>query len=345
MQERPKEDIASFTNLNKIKLPNPINVFSKIVIISILVILLILIITPWQQTSKGFGYIIANDPSNRIQEINSPIGGRIKKWHVKDGSSVKKDDIIAEIVDNDPQIIERLSAERNAKRQKLQFAQEAANTAKINYERQNDLFKQGLSSRLEFEKAKIEHQKLSSSIATSSSELAESEIKLARQQNQVIYAPRGGVIFRTLAGNSSTVVKAGERIASFAPDLIDPVIELYVGGNDIPLIYEGRKVRIQFEGWPAIQFSGWPSLAIGTFEGTASSIDSSISENGKFRIIVKKEEGKNWPDQRFLRHGGRVYGWVLLNKVSLGYEIWRQVNSFPPEFDKKDVKSEQGKKK
>jgi hypothetical protein len=112
------------------------------------------------------------------------------------------------------------------------------------------------------------------------------------------------------------------------------VVEIYVSGNDIPLIAEGRKVRLQFEGWPVIQFSGWPSIAIGTFAGVVRSVDSSISENGKFRIIVKKSPGEEWPEQRFLRHGAKVYGWVLLNNVSLGYEIWRQLNSFPPSFDK-----------
>ena len=93
-------DLASFTNLNQIKLPNPLKIFGKIIIFSIIFTILIFVVTPWQQTSKGFGSIIANDPNNRTQEINSPISGRIKKWHVRDGSKVKQNEIIAEIVDN-----------------------------------------------------------------------------------------------------------------------------------------------------------------------------------------------------------------------------------------------------
>jgi multidrug efflux pump subunit AcrA (membrane-fusion protein) len=337
MINRNNDDLISFTNLNKIRLPNPIKVFARIIIIFITMIILILSFTPWQQTSRGAGQIIANDPNDRAQEISSPISGRIKKWHVRDGSKVKQNDVIAEIIDNDPQILDRIRSERDAKKRKLQVAQIASQTSKINYERQNDLFKKGLSSRRDFEEAKIEYKKLLSAEEAAASELAESETKLSRQENQIIYAPKDGVVLRVLAGDNATMVKAGDKIATFAPDLNDPAVELYVSSNDIPLIYEGRKVRLQFEGWPAIQFSGWPSLAVGTFGGEVLAVDSSISENGKFRVIVKKSPDEDWPDQKFLRHGTKAYGWVLLNNVRLGYEVWRQINSFPPEFDQQHL--------
>ena len=52
-----------------------------------------------------------------------------------------------------------------------------------------------------------------------------------------------------------------------------------------------------------------------------------------FTSIVKKDKNEKWPDERFLRHGAKAQAWILLNKVSLGYEFWRQLNSFPPSFD------------
>jgi RND family efflux transporter MFP subunit len=336
MDKKNSQDLSAFTNLNQIKLPKPITILGRIFLILLVLITLILVVTPWQQTSRGFGYIIANDPNDRAQEISSPIGGRIKKWYVTDGSKVKQGDVIAEIVDNDPQILDRIRAERDAKKRKLQVAQIASETAKINYQRQEELFQKGLSSRRDFEEAKIEYKKLLSSGEAAASELAESETKLSRQENQIIYAPKDGVILRVLAGNNATMVKAGDKIATFAPDLNDPAVELYISSNDIPLIYPGRKVRLQFEGWPAIQFSGWPSLAIGTFGGVVTAVDSSVSENSKFRVIIKKAPDENWPDQKFLRHGTKSYGWILLNQVQLGYEVWRQINSFPPEFDQQN---------
>jgi multidrug resistance efflux pump len=328
-----KKDFAPFTSFKNIKTPKPLKILPKIILVFLTLIILILGLTPWQQTSKGFGHIIAIDPNNRAQNISAPISGRIKKWYVKDGFAVKKDDKLVEIVDNDPLILERIMSERDAKKRKFQVSQIASQTSKINYQRQEELFSKGLSSRRDFEEAKIEYKKLLAAEESSASELAESETKLSRQQNQIIYAPKDGVILKVLAGDNATVVHSGDKLATFAPNLSDPAVEIYVSGNDIPLIIEGKKVRLQFEGWPIVQFSGWPSLAIGTFGGVISSVDSLISENGKFRVIVKKDKNENWPDEKFLRHGAKAQAWILLNNVSLGYEFWRQLNSFPPSFD------------
>lgn len=329
-----KMDRKTFTTLSQIKIPQPIKTLQRIMLIGLIIIILILSLTPWRQTARGFGYVISLDPNNRAQNIHATVNGRIKEWFVRDGSRVKAGDKLVEIIDNDPLIIERLQAEKSAKERKFQVAKIASDTSKLNFERQFDLFKRGLSSKKNVEDAKIEYKKLLAQTESASAEVAESSIKLSRQESQLILAPRDGIILKVLASDNSTAIKMGEKIASFAPILRDPAIELYVSGNDIPLIYPGRKIRVQFEGWPAIQFSGWPEVAVGTFGAIVSSVDSAVSENGKFRIIAIKDPAEDWPDSRFLNHGAKVYGWVLLNRVKLGYELWRQLNGFPPDFDK-----------
>lgn len=339
-----KKDLEPFDNFNSIKIANPLKILPKIIATFLFIAVFILFLIPWQQTSKGFGRIIASNPNNRAQDVNAPISGRIKKWHVRDGSKVREGDKIVEIIDNDPLILERIKMERDAKKRKFQVAQIASQTSKINYNRQEELFNKGLSSRRDFEEAKIEYKKLLSAEESSASELAEAETKLSRQENQIILAPKDGVILKVLSGDGATLVKTGDKIATFAPELDDPAVEIYVSGNDIPLIKEGRKVRLQFEGWPIIQFSGWPSIAVGTFGGVVTSVDSSISENDKFRVIIKKDGNEKWPDQRFLRHGAKAQAWILLNKVSLGYEFWRQINSFPPSFDMEPINQKENEK-
>ena len=37
-----------------------------------------------------------------------------------------------------------------------------------------------------------------------------------------------------------------------------------------------------------------------------------------------------WPGPEYLRQGTRVKGWIVLDRVSLGFEVWRQLNGFPP---------------
>lgn len=153
---------------------------------------------------------------------------------------------------------------------------------------------------------------------------------IARQLSQDITAPRAGTVQR-LSGNQDTeIVSAGETLLILVPTSDDRAVELYVDGNDAPLLAPGDSVRLQFEGWPAVQFAGWPSVAVGTFGGTVALIDPTDSEQGRFRAIVVPEDGEKWPDPRFLRQGVRAKGWVLLNEVTVGWELWRQLNGFPP---------------
>jgi adhesin transport system membrane fusion protein len=125
-------------------------------------------------------------------------------------------------------------------------------------------------------------------------------------------------------------VKPGDPLVVLVPDTDARAAELWVDGNDAPLLAEGRPVRLQFEGWPAVQFTGWPSVAVGTFGGRVALIDSTDNGQGKFRVLVVPDGEQPWPSGRYLRQGVRANGWVLLNRVRLGYELWRLFNGFPP---------------
>jgi hypothetical protein len=166
----------------------------------------------------------------------------------------------------------------------------------------------------------------------------------------VVEAPRDGVIFRVNATEGS-FLSAGKPLATIVPETPaeDRRVEIWMDGNDVPLIRarevdpdgqmvsEGSSVRLQFEGWPAVQFVGWPSVARGTFGGEVVLIDPTDDGTGRFRVlvapkpdVVRDGERVDWPGPRWLRQGVKVRGWVLLNRVPLWYEIWRQLNGFPP---------------
>jgi multidrug efflux pump subunit AcrA (membrane-fusion protein) len=306
-------------------------VYLNRVLVGLLIsLLVILTFVPWVQTSQGEGKVIAYSPNDRIQSINATVDGRINKWFISDGTYVRKGDPIVEIVDNDPNYVERLKLERDAAYKKYQAYKMASETALLNYERQKKLYNQGLSARTKYEKAKIEYQKLLSYEAEAAASLAKAEVKLSRQETQLITSPRDGTILRVLYGSGSVQVKKNQQIATFVPDVESNAVEIYVDGNDLPLIQKKGKVRLQFEGWPAVQFSGWPSVAIGTFGGIVKSTDPSVSDNGKFRVIIVPDENdQKWPDTQYLRQGTRVLAWLLLNEVSIGFELWRKLNGFP----------------
>ncbi|WP_460945165.1 HlyD family secretion protein [Spirosoma daeguense] len=157
----------------------------------------------------------------------------------------------------------------------------------------------------------------------------------------IIRAPQNGYIVRALKAGIGETIKEGESIATLQPDNPTMAVELYVRAMDVPLIQRGRIVRLQFDGWPAIQFSGWPAVAVGTFGGKVAVIDAVSSTDGKYRLLVRPEVmpgDQPWPKQ--LRVGSGVVGWVMLDDVPIWYEIWRQLNGFPPSLKQEPAKTE-----
>ena len=164
-----------------------------------------------------------------------------------------------------------------------------------------------------------------------------------------IRAPRGGRIQQWYGLEGSDTIKEGDQLFVIVPETNELSVEMKVSGNDMPLIKEGDRVRLQFEGWPAVQFVGWPSVAVGTFGGKVNRVFPTDDGSGNFRVVVtpedhfKRENG--WPDDSYLRQGVRANGWVLLKRVPLGYEIWRQLNGFPPVVADDKPNKDSGKSK
>lgn len=382
-----------------------------------------LIFTPWQQSVSGMGHVSALTPVERVQAISAPVEGRVARWHVTEGVHVREGQLIVELTDNDPMILDRLRNERLAvnerlmmvegrasahqerlgrlqesktnavnaaanrvrmaaerivqNEQALRAAEERLTVARLNIERQKSLRDRGLASQRmvelaqqEFATAEAEVRRAAAALNAARTEkqaleddlrkvtadadaaieseraalnLARAEIaniraelqrvdsRLARQQTLRIYAPRNGTVLRLLAQPNSELLKGGEPVALFVPDAGQPTVELWLDGMDMPLVQVGDKVRLQFNGWPAIQFVGWPAVAVGTFGGVVRLVDAAETKGGKFRILVTPDpEDDPWPSSRYLRQGVQAKGWVLLRQVTLGWELWRRFNGFPP---------------
>lgn len=323
-----------FKTLAAQKMPRVMRVVGWMLGIALLGAIAFLLFVPWVQTTAGFGSVTALNPNDRLQEINALVPGRIQEWYARDGSHVAVGDPIVRIVDVDPQLLDRLGAERDQVVAKLNAAETARDTSKIDLQRMSDLFDEGLASRREVEQSRIRVEELSARVAEAAAELTRVDVNLSRQSVQIVRAPRDGVILRVFAGDAATYVRAGDVVATFVPDNVERAVELYIDGRDVALVREGADVRLQFEGWPAVQFSGWPSVAVGTFNGKVAAVDPSAQESGRFRVLIVEDPGAPvaWPDQRFVRFGSKARGWVLLETVPVGYEIWRRLNNFPAEL-------------
>jgi len=210
-----------------------------------------------------------------------------------------------------------------------------------------------ISAKNEYLNAKIEYNSIVSDyadkLAKSSSEKFEAlgnqfktEEDLAKLENKmsnlegrigyrIIRAPQDGFITQATSSGIGETIKEGEEVATIVPSKQNLAVEIYVRPMDLPLISLGENVRIVFDGWPVIVFSGWPNVSFGTFGGKVVGIDNITSANGKYRILVAPNEDEpEWPS--LLRVGSGVRGFALLNDVPVWYELWRQLNGFPPDF-------------
>jgi len=187
------------------------------------------------------------------------------------------------------------------------------------------------ATRADVERARASLEAARSDVARADVEMVDRETAVARNRAMQIFAPRAGTILRQLAAEGTEWVSAGDPIATLMPATTSRAVELWFGGRDGPLVAPGRKVRLQFEGWPAVQFVGWPSAAVGTFPGMVAFIDAAADSAGRFRVVIVPDpDAEPWPDSKQLRQGARANGWVLLDRVRLGFELWRQWNGFPP---------------
>lgn len=436
--------------LSMIKVPNSFVILSVCCIVLVVAVALCLVFVPWQQSIDGRGKVIIFSPMERPQHLEAPIPGRILKWFIRDGETVKKGDPIVELSEVDPKYlagnqllrmqahltalqekkaaavakvkamesqIKSLKLSRSssvasvdmkkaqtldrysAAKQAVTIAQQNLKTSELNLERRQSLYEKGLRSKRDLELAEQEMVKnkteleralvqlevarkemevadfelsktdadtmakidstsasLSSAretVATTEADIQKLIIEIGSLENRIVQrvltAPCDGKVVRLLVAGAGETVSAGTQMAVIAPATNDLAAELVVKGNDAPLISTGRPVRLQFAGWPAVQFTGWPSVAVGTFAGRVSVVDAVDDGTGKFRIIVVPDEkavelneDQPWPSSQFLRPGSEVHGWVMLNTVPLGFELWRQFNAFPPSLNKEEMQSKLG---
>jgi multidrug efflux pump subunit AcrA (membrane-fusion protein) len=297
----------------------------------LLFIFLLIPFLPWTSFTVGQGQVSAINPNERIQSLTATVNGFIGKWHIKEGDPVTQGQVLADIVDNDPSILDRYQQEKDAALAAVNSSKLMMDTAQIDLERQRRLFERGLSARKDYEKARIEYSKLNVEYSKNLAILTKAETQLSRQASQKVLAPSDGVVTKIFPAERGQLIKSGSPIAVFAPKITLPALEVWIAGNDVALLERGQKAMVQFEGWPSVQIPGWPSLAIGAFQARVHLVDQASSSKGKFRVLLIPAD--KWPSQHVLRLGSHGKAYIHLSRNSVGWELWRQLNSFPAYFD------------
>ncbi|MCA4897327.1 MAG: HlyD family secretion protein [Bacteroidota bacterium] len=263
---------------------------------------------------------------------------------------------------------------------KLEAEQVKFNNFKNQYERNKVLFEKGnipltkfqdieykyqgaeadyTNAKIEIERVQAEYldkiNKAESDWNNTLAEMADTQADLAKLRNDLsnmeirsqqyhILAPQDGFVVKATQAGIGETIKEGDPVCTIMPQSTDIAVEMHVKAMDVPLISKGRRVRIEFDGFPALQFSGWPSISVGTFGGTVEVIDYVNSKPGEFRILVVPDKKDTpWPKQ--LRMGSGIKGWVMLDDVRVWFELWRQLNGFPPSLYQEPEVEDPKKKK
>jgi adhesin transport system membrane fusion protein len=413
---------APLSAVRDVRTPTHARTLARLVVV-VFALFLLLLLVPWQQTTRASGKVMAWHPNDRQQVVDAPVEGRVAKVLVTEGSYVREGDVLMELTDNDPEILRRLEEERDAFRVRADSARSAVlemegrvldlqesrmravagaearvRTAidrrlaaderitemeaqlardEAQLARREAGLAEGVASARDLEVALADRDRSVAQLAQAKAgaaaakneeqaareelgrlaaeadanvasarnardqaemseqaaiaELARTEVRVSRQETMMVKAPRDGLVLRVVANPGSELLKAGDPLIVLVPDTEERAVELWVDGRDVPFVRDQATVRLQFEGWPALQFVGIPGAASGTFGGRVALVDAAATDGtGKFRVLVVPDEDASWPGSDVLRQGNRVAGWVILGTAPLGYEIWRQVNGFPP---------------
>ncbi len=216
-----------------------------------------------------------------------------------------------------------------------------------------------VNARLEINRINAEYSnkiaKSKSDRFTAESGQFEAEAQVSKLENQssnykirnalyYITAPQNGYINKAIKAGIGETFKEGEQLVGIMPANYDLAVETFVAPIDLPLIHLGETVRIQFDGWPAIFFSGWPNASFGTYGGKVVAVERFISDNGKFRVLIAPDGEENtWPEN--IRVGSGAFTIALLEDVPIWYELWRQLNGFPPNYYNPQNNETEGKEK
>jgi multidrug resistance efflux pump len=180
--------------------------------------------------------------------------------------------------------------------------------------------------------------------ASAQSEMAGTSAEVSKLANQVanyrirgsqrwLIAPQDGQVINAAKAGINEVVKEGEMIVQMIPSKVDLAVEIFVKPNDLVLVDTGQHVRFVFDGFPAVVFSGWPEASYGSFGGKVIAVETSRNVNGLFRVLVIEDKNdRKWPTD--LKMGTGAAGFALIKDVPVWYELWRNINGFPPDYYK-----------
>lgn len=253
-------------------------------------------------------------------EITSNVSGTLIELYVKEGDPVKKGQLLGRV---DPDalasIVERTEAAAQSSRAQLasikaqrQQLQAQFDNTEITYNRNKELYKDGVISQVEYEAAEAAYKASKANLETAQQNIyaaeftvKSSEAAVREQQKNLsltrIYAPINGVV-------STLYKKQGEQVVGTAQMAGTPILKIAnlksveirvdVNERDILDISLGDSADIELDAYPDRQFSGMVTQIANTATGLNSALGSTALTsdqvtNFEVRILLLEESYKD----------------------------------------------------
>jgi HlyD family secretion protein len=238
--------------------------------------------------------------------------GRVTRLAVREGERVKAGQFLLEI---DPRSLvsqlERGEATVAAADSALQRARSSVEQSRANLElsrqnlaRQQELWKEGLTTRQEFERAENEvtireadYKAAVQEIETNEQRIKQERASLASTRHSlsevIISSPMDGIVSRRYIEEGETAVvgtmnNAGSQLLTIA-DMSQLEAELEVDETDIPLVSLGQQARVRIDAVPNRTFRGRVT-EIGNSPVQASTTASTGRQATTFKVVVTLDE-------------------------------------------------------
>ena len=89
-------------------------ILARALAMGVVLVVVAIFIMPWQQSVRATGRVIAFNPLDRRVNIEAPVEGRVKRVYVVENQVVRRGDFIADIQDNDPNLLVNLRLQHDA---------------------------------------------------------------------------------------------------------------------------------------------------------------------------------------------------------------------------------------
>ncbi len=250
--------------------------------------------------------------AKRTVNITSEVTGKITQLAVEEGDHVKEGQFLLEIDSRIPRnrvqglqaSVEQQRILQQQARTSLESATEALKLAQDEFKRQQDLLKQGIATRQDYERAENtlklrqnDQRSAEQSIARSDQAIRQMNTELANAQHDLskvtINAPIEGIITKRNVEAGETAMQGFTNNPSVVllvlADMSVIEGEIQVDETDIPQVAIGQKAKITIDAMPEKSFAGHVT-EVGNSPINVSAQSAGSRQATNFKVVVTVDE-------------------------------------------------------